>query len=373
MVHRCLFVSSFLQEEGAVSFGGNLTSIRNLEHIERVLGEGNVFRYVVQEKSSNLYTKVKGYFLSFKSLSLYGFCKEDWANISRLIDEMGIDIVFLDSSLFGGLAKLLKCEKKVTVMTFFHNVESFFVYSALTTLLYYNYPRLLLTYLSEKETVKYSDVLITLNERDSSLVNCLYKRIPEYVVPISLTDNVPSCNQERQSAIKVSNELNMLFVGSHFYANTHGITWFVKKVLKNIPGKLYIVGKNMELLKRKRVFNNERIVISNSVPSLDIYYAQADLVILPIFKGSGMKVKTAEALMFGKMIVGTTEAFTGYNLDNKCARKCDSSEEFINAISSLANEKVEKWNISSRKLYELSYSWSNTQPLFKQILADVCS
>lgn len=45
------------------------------------------------------------------------------------------------------------------------------------------------------------------------------------------------------------------------------------------------------------------------------YIYNADFLIAPIFEGSGMKLKTAEALMYGKTVFGTTEAFEGYDVD----------------------------------------------------------
>ena len=39
-------------------------------------------------------------------------------------------------------------------------------------------------------------------------------------------------------------------------------------------------------------------------------------MLFPIFEGSGMKLKTCEALMFGKNIIGTPEAFAGYDIDD---------------------------------------------------------
>ena len=41
-----------------------------------------------------------------------------------------------------------------------------------------------------------------------------------------------------------------------------------------------------------------------------------------------MKVKTCEALMFGKNIIGTKEAFEGYELDyQKVGAMCNTKEE----------------------------------------------
>lgn len=42
-----------------------------------------------------------------------------------------------------------------------------------------------------------------------------------------------------------------------------------------------------------------------------------------------MKTKTAEALMYGKTIIGTKEAFEGYVLDEKAMKLCSNAQEFI--------------------------------------------
>ena len=34
-----------------------------------------------------------------------------------------------------------------------------------------------------------------------------------------------------------------------------------------------------------------------------VFYQNAELMVMPIFSGSGMKVKTAEALMYGKFLM----------------------------------------------------------------------
>ena len=68
-------------------------------------------------------------------------------------------------------------------------------------------------------------------------------------------------------------------------------------------------------------------------------YTNAYGVIMPIFLGSGMKVKTTEALMYGKAIIATDEALTGYSIDGiDGIYKCNSAEEFIDAINNVADK-----------------------------------
>lgn len=78
---------------------------------------------------------------------------------------------------------------------------------------------------------------------------------------------------------------------------------------------------------------NPKVQVHDFADDLSLFYDAADFVISPIFLGSGMKTKTGEALMHGKAVLGTTEAFEGYDIDcSKAGARCDTAEEFIRAI-----------------------------------------
>jgi glycosyltransferase involved in cell wall biosynthesis len=111
------------------------------------------------------------------------------------------------------------------------------------------------------------------------------------------------------------------------------------------------------------VKNNIKIL--NNVPDLKDVYESIDLLVFPIFSGSGMKVKTAEALMYGKYIIGTAEAFEGYDITDKCGIVCKTPKDFITAIETI---KVSKFNIESRRLFEHKYSFESTLKLFEKHL-----
>ena len=109
----------------------------------------------------------------------------------------------------------------------------------------------------------------------------------------------------------ITNKKFALFVGGAFYANQKGIAWFVKHVVPKIDIKVYIIGKGFEKYKHSLELEG-KVEVIGEVKSLSNWYLQAHFVIAPIFKGSGMKTKIAEAIMFGKKIIGTPEAFSGY-------------------------------------------------------------
>ena len=63
------------------------------------------------------------------------------------------------------------------------------------------------------------------------------------------------------------------------------------------------------------------------------------VVIAPIFDGSGMKTKVAEALMYGKRIIGTREAFSGYeDIAEEVGWVCNTKEEFVAALRTVEGE-----------------------------------
>ena len=109
---------------------------------------------------------------------------------------------------------------------------------------------------------------------------------------------------------------------------------------------------------------------SMTVESLDEFYYNADFVISPIFEGSGMKTKTAEALMFGKTIFGTKEAFEGYSFDyGKVGCLCNNAEDFICAIDNYNLTKF-RFNDYSRNMYLRNYSFNKLHEILTDYIVN---
>ena len=80
---------------------------------------------------------------------------------------------------------------------------------------------------------------------------------------------------------------------------------------------------------------------SHDVEDLEEVYEQCHIVISPIFHGGGMKTKTAEAMMYGCPIIGSKEAFEGYDVDyNQIGAQCNTAKEFIDAINRMRTSEV---------------------------------
>ena len=251
--------------------------------------------------------------------------------ILELIAAQSIREVFIDGSNLGTLAAVIKATRpEVRVTTFFHNVEARFFWGSLRLR---KSPRalavLLVNYLAERRAVRNSDWRICLSERDSRLLCRLYGRGATHLSPMALEDKLPP---HYASLVANPGEPYALFVGGSFYANREGIRWFVERVVPRLRLKVCIVGRGFEAL-RDRLAVPGRVEVVGAVDDLAPWYLNARLVIAPIFDGSGMKTKVAEALMFGKAVLGTAEAFSGYEeIIGKAGQVCATADQFVAAI-----------------------------------------
>lgn len=284
-----------------------------------------------------------------------------------LIKSEKIEKVFIDGSNLGEFAAVLKRKcPQVEVVVFFHNVEarffwgSFRLHKSIRALAV-----LLVNTLAERKAIKFSDKRICLSERDSRLLVQLYGRGATHIAPMALEDKCPT------SFVKTSAqapERFALFVGGTFYANKAGIAWFVREVVPRIDLPIYIVGKGFEALRGELEIPGKVIVVG-AVDSLDDWYHRAQFVIAPIFDGSGMKTKVAEALMYGKKIVGTSEAFTGYeDVADRAGHICKSADDFVSAINIAKGTFVKPFDPELRAIYQEKYAYPAARSRLAEIM-----
>ncbi len=274
------------------------------------------------------------------------------------------DYVFIDQSFYGVIAWYLKRSNyKGKIICFFHNVE-YNIQCQRTKANPLRIWNILIMYYNEKKACKYSDKLVVLNKRDCMELQRIYGVTKISIIPISLADTFKSEVTELTSSPST-----LIFIGNNWLPNIHGLKWFVSNVLDHVDIKLQIVGTGMDVLKEK--FKHPKIEFLGYIPDLSQILSKADYVLSPIFIGGGMKVKTCESLMYGKNIIGTKEAFEGYDLDyQKAGALCNNKEEFIHTINNYCSVKREKFNEYSRNCFLAKYSFQATLKNFDDLLSN---
>lgn len=360
---KLLFVSSNIS---STQTGGGVCSMRNLELCRGILGEENVKLYALKAFSSTGKTLIAKLFLIFRALfRLFlgysnGSTRKTDGDIVQIVKEGKFDFVFIDSSLNGHLVKILSKQTTVQTICFFHNCERVMAKEQSLEGNFLSFLRVYPVIFNEHRTCRHANKIIVLNSRDYNLINLYYGRKADVSLPISLEDSANNLQFEPKN---IGRKKKGLFVGSFFFGNVKGLQLFIKEVLPFVDMHLTVVGKGMNKLN----IRNPKVTVFDSVESTVPFYLDADFVVAPVVSGGGMKVKIAEAMMYGKIIVGTVEAFQGYE-NIAYAHTCDNMGDFVNVINNLTGTS---FNQPVRNMFLQKYETSTLIGDFKTLFTEI--
>jgi glycosyltransferase involved in cell wall biosynthesis len=158
-------------------------------------------------------------------------------------------------------------------------------------------------------------------------------------------------------------EKSIVFTGiMNFLPNIDAVMFFVNEVMPKLKEKtnvkFYIVGKNptKEVL---MLHNNSDIVVSGEVKDIREYISKAEVVVVPLRIGSGLRNKVLHAMACGKTVVATREAVEGINVkDKENILIANTSQEFVEKILLVLNNKELNLKIAknARKFIEENFS-----------------
>lgn len=353
------------KKPGKILEGGEVQSKRTCDILGQLLGAENVHPFYINDetKKKTAFDYAKGV-ANFFRFYFFGLTKSRVDEILALSKDF--DYIFIDRSVFGIIAKRLKeIGYKGKIICFFHNVEVPYFKAKIPVWAPWRWLVLKCVDKNDEFSCRYADTIIALNARDFTEIKARYNRAADVLIPVALKDTY---QREAYSQELTFNKPKCLFLGTYFPANADGIKWFIQHVYPKVNIQLTIVGKGMNQLKTDLSLPKEIKLISD-VPDLIPYLEDADIMVLPIFKGSGMKVKTCESLMYGKNIIGTTEAFEGYELDfDLVGGCCNTEEEFIEKLQDYEANSRPKFNQYARSVFLTKYSESSIVGLFRQVL-----
>lgn len=203
----------------------------------------------------------------------------------------------------------------------------------------------------EKGVLNKYDILVPITERDGRILTDLGNTKPMHVSPtgIDTTALIPhSKNLEHPS---------LFHLGSlEWSPNQEGLIWFIDKcwplIHKKFPElKFYVAGRNApEWLIKK--FDAPNIVFNGEVPDAYEFMNSKSIMVVPLFSGSGMRIKIIEGMALGKPIVSTSIGTEGISTKSgKNIIIANNEEEFLRSITQLIEDK-ETFNQISRNAIE---------------------
>jgi len=166
-----------------------------------------------------------------------------------------------------------------------------------------------------------------------------------------------------EAASPIGEPIDLLFVGQSTNPNCAAMKWFFEEVWPLVADRGYrmrIVGQ-IDMLVRKdlpSVYERFSSHFVGPVADLAPYYRAARCVFAPMVSGTGISIKTVEALALGKAFVGTPKAYRGMPMDRieqTGLRAYETPKDFADAlIRALSSEDLTA--SASRSAYSAIFS-----------------
>ena len=174
--------------------------------------------------------------------------------------------------------------------------------------------------------------------------------------------------------LKKDSKVRLLFLGSmSWYPNQNGIQWFMEEVWNKLNKdyyELYIVGSNpSEDIKRYN--NDDNVFVTGYVDDVDEYIEKCDVSIVPLFVGSGQRVKIIESFAKKIPVLSTSIGAEGLIYKNKKdIILADNAMEFIDSLEELRNqpEKLLRISESANMNFQQNYSADYLPDKLKKIM-----
>ncbi|MDT8324513.1 MAG: glycosyltransferase, partial [Bacteroidota bacterium] len=177
--------------------------------------------------------------------------------------------------------------------------------------------------------------------------------------------------------VQPEHERHVVLLGSLDWSpNRDAAEWFVEdiwpRVRKEIPGARCTIAGSRPPKKLLRDAPSG-VTVAGFVEDLDALYASADVMVVPLRIGGGMRIKLLEFFARGKAVVSTGIGAEGNEArDGEHILLADTAEDFAAAIVRLLRdaELARSMGAAARALVTERYSWQRVAELFEYAYRD---
>lgn len=229
----------------------------------------------------------------------------------------------------------------------------------------------------ERESLPRYDTVIAVSERDRDVLAKRYS-LPAVEAIDTGVDLDFFAMSPPEAAPDPGSEGGMLIFTAtmSWAANVDGIHFLLDEVfplLLRVRPRLraVIIGRNPPASLYDKIRQRGLdVTLTGFVDDIRSYVAQANVYVIPLFVGSGTRIKAFEAMAMGRPVVSTTLGIEGLDVtDGEHFVRADDAEAFARAILTLMADASMRTRIAeaARKLMEDRFSWSRVARQFETI------
>lgn len=249
----------------------------------------------------------------------------EWEYIHSLVDKYSPIAIIVDFASLAGVFDAISDSSKVQKILLTHDVlhkrEQEFSQSGI----YQGDLERGWSFELESIALQKADVIVAIQQEEAKLFRTMSPQNQIITVPMAAT---LKNNLSRQIPGRC------LFVGSGADQNIVAIHWFLREVWGemlrlNPNASLHVCGTVCESI----IKSSSNITLRGRIDDLQQEYDEAEVCIVPLIAGTGLKIKLIEALSYGRVVVSTSIGVQGINeLENSGIIVADKPQDFSNAI-----------------------------------------
>lgn len=197
--------------------------------------------------------------------------------------------------------------------------------------------RMIEIYLYERKYLSKFDEIVAVSNHDAAILRSHFGIKNVKVIPNAINEVCLLAPRKKDGYI------NLGYIGSFDHApNLEAVKFLLNKILpeleiKNIKHRLYLGGANSEkfvsyLIEKSPIKNKNTVEVIGYVTDLKDFYQKIDLLVAPIFAGSGTRIKILESLSFGKPVITTEIGAEGIEIVSSFFKILSKKTEKISKI-----------------------------------------
>ena len=168
-------------------------------------------------------------------------------------------------------------------------------------------------------------------------------------------------------------KISLLFVGRlDWHPNKDGLIWFLNNVWPKVDQNrlsLTVVGSGESQYLNQYEASN--LQVHRSVPELKSYYTKSNLTLIPLFMGSGTRVKAIESAAYGRSFIATPLGIEGVPvIPGQEYIEATTADEWIKALNNLTYSECETLGQKIQQKIKLQFDQREVAKLFLRQIAE---
>jgi glycosyltransferase involved in cell wall biosynthesis len=229
----------------------------------------------------------------------------------------------------------------------------------------------------EKETLRRFDTVIAVSPRDADVLAKRYGLARVEAIDTGVDLEFFAAAPPDMASDPGADGGCLVFTATMSWpANVEGIHFLLDEVWPSLVAarphiRAVVIGRNPPAsLSDKIRQRGLNVTLTGYVDDIRPYVAESNVYVIPLFVGSGTRIKAFEAMAMGRPVVSTTLGVEGLDVAHgEHFLRADNASEFSDAILSLLADQASGIRLAqaARALMEARFSWKTVADQFEAI------